>query len=145
MGNLFGLRPAQAAKYVVEKVRIAKDGELLRLLGLADTPSDAEPRKVGSNIERSVETTNDSAAAVYRPQPYHGKLTVFRPSVNYDVYPDPKMGWNDMAIGGLEVVELPTNPHAMLVAPYVKTLARELRSRLIEAVSKAQDFSVGGK
>jgi hypothetical protein len=34
--------------------------------------------------------------------------------VNYDFFPDPKMGWGDLALGGAEIVELPVNPHAML-------------------------------
>ncbi len=40
------------------------------------------------------------------------------------------MGWGDLALGGLDIVEMPINPHAMLVEPFVQTLAHELRVRL---------------
>jgi hypothetical protein len=50
--------------------------------------------------------------------------------VNYSVYPDPQMGWGDLALGGLDIVDLPVNPHAMLVEPYVRQLAAALKPRL---------------
>ena len=40
------------------------------------------------------------------------------------------MGWGDLAQGRLDIVEMPINPHAMLVEPYVELLARELKVRL---------------
>ena len=43
---------------------------------------------------------------------------------------DPKMGWGKLVMGDLDVVELPVNPHAMLVEPFVKHLAEALRLRL---------------
>ena len=44
------------------------------------------------------------------------------------------MGWGKLALGGIEIVELPVNPHAMLVEPFVKHLAPELR-RCLDRVS----------
>ena len=32
------------------------------------------------------------------------------------------MGWGDLVNGGLDVVVLPVNPHAMLVEPFVRHL-----------------------
>ncbi len=40
------------------------------------------------------------------------------------------MGWGDVALGELEIVEIPVNPHAMLVEPYVRSLAAELSKRI---------------
>jgi|GEM_PF-4023312 len=57
-------------------------------------------------------------------------LTLFKPSINYKFYPDPEMGWGDLALGGLDIVEMPINPHAMLVEPYVELLSQELKTRL---------------
>ena len=76
--------------------------------------------------EVKVQTINDTAAETYIPKPYPGKLTLFKPRINYKFYPDPKMGWGDLAMGGLDIVEFPFNPHAMLVEPYVKQLADAL-------------------
>ena len=68
-----------------------------------------------SGIEASVQAVNDYAAAHYLPKPYPGRLTLFKPQINYKCFPDPNMGWGDLALGGLEIVELPMNPHAMLL------------------------------
>jgi len=32
-----------------------------------------------------------------------------------------------LALAGLEIVEMPINPHAMLVEPYVELLSQELK------------------
>ena len=83
-----------------------------------------------SGIEASVQAINDAAADGYLPKPYPGRIALFKPQVNYKFYPDPKMGWGDLALGGLDMVEMPLNPHAMLVEPYVRTLALELKKRM---------------
>jgi len=38
------------------------------------------------------------------------------------------MGWANLTAGGLEIIELPVNPGAMLVEPYVQILAERLRT-----------------
>jgi hypothetical protein len=43
------------------------------------------------------------------------------------------MGWGAIALGGLKVIELPLNPHAMLVRPFVKHLAAHLATELAAA------------
>ena len=40
------------------------------------------------------------------------------------------MGWGEVALGGMEIVNLPVNPHGMLVEPFVVHLAREMRRRI---------------
>jgi hypothetical protein len=57
-------------------------------------------------------------------------LTLFKPKANYKFYPDPKMGWGELAKDDLEIVELPFNPHAMMIEPYVQVLAKELKARM---------------
>ena len=57
---------------------------------------------------------------------------LLKPQVNYYFYPDPQMGWGDL-VGDLHIVELPVNPHAMLVEPYVKILATHLKEEMEKA------------
>jgi thioesterase domain-containing protein len=125
LGNLAGLGAREAMKYVGEKLRVARDGELANLFanreGIADDKS--------SGVEKSITAVNESASTMYQPAPLAAKVAVFKPSANYDCYPDPLMGWGDLA-RNLEIIDLQVNPHAMLVEPYVKTLASELRQRL---------------
>jgi hypothetical protein len=85
------------------------------------------------SIEASVQEVNDRAAEAYQPEPYAGRVAVFKPQVNYYFYPDPQMGWGDLVTGGLHIIELPVNPHAMLVEPYVQTLATHLKEEMEKA------------
>ena len=129
MGNLASLEPSEMTKYLQEKVRVARDGELSSLLGQlfgAANPHD----KPDTEVELSVQSANDRAAFSFKPKPFSGTLTLFKPNVNYSVFPDPKMGWGEVALGGMEIVNLPVNPHGMLVEPFVVHLAREMRRRI---------------
>lgn len=131
VGNFVKLRPGEMVSYIREKVRVARDGELANLLGRKPAPGPNPEAEDGLQIrEASVQNMNDAACDRYEPKPYTGKLTLFKPVVNYDYYPDPKMGWGHLVSGGIETVELPVNPHAMLVEPYVQLLANELKKRI---------------
>ncbi len=131
LGNFRRLDPGTLWKYLLEKRRVAGDGGWAHIkterpgTTLQDGVARAE-----SGIEASVQELNDRAADIYDPKPYPGTLTLFKPQINYKFYPDPKMGWGDMALGGLDIIEMPINPHAMLLEPYVKTLAQELKIRM---------------
>jgi thioesterase domain-containing protein/acyl carrier protein len=131
-GNLLRLKPAETRKYLAEKVRLARDGEFRALLHAPATPPQGGKgaARAESGVEASVQAVNDAAADRYVPKPYAGCLTLFKPQINYKFYPDPKMGWGELALGGLDIVELPINPHAMLVEPYVRELAETLKLRL---------------
>ena len=43
------------------------------------------------------------------------------------------MGWGDLALGGLDIVEVAVNPHSMLLEPYVEALAAQLKERIAGA------------
>ena len=64
-------------------------------------------------------------------------MTIVTPRVNYDYYSDPQMGWKDVVGGGIETIELPVNPHAMLVEPYVRVLAERLKDAIDRAMRVA--------
>jgi thioesterase domain-containing protein len=128
-GNFIHLRPREMLRYLAEKVRIARDGELANLIGSKPAEVSGISRAT-SGAEASVQAVNDLAAERYIPKPYPGRLTLFKPHVNYKFYPDPNMGWSDLAMDGLDIVELQVNPHAMLVEPYVQVLAKELKARV---------------
>ena len=50
------------------------------------------------------------------------------------------MGWGDLVTGELDIVELPVNPHAMLVEPYVQMLSSQLKEKM-EKVTSARTIS----
>jgi thioesterase domain-containing protein/acyl carrier protein len=131
LGNLARLRPGEIAGYLKEKTRIARDGELSNVLTNV-FGSNQGPGGDGNSIAAviPVQAANDCAAAIFRPRTLGGKLTLFAPEVNYDSHPDLEMGWGGLASEGIEVVKLAVNPHGMLMEPFVKQLAGELRRRL---------------
>lgn len=131
LGNFLRLRPPEMWAYLVEKARLARDGELANLLtSRPGSAREAGVARAETGIEANVQAINDRAAEAYQPAPLEARLTLFKPQVNYKFYPDPQMGWGDLALGGLDIVELPVNPHAMLVEPYVRRLAAELKTRM---------------
>ena len=129
--NLARLSPHNMWRYLEEKGRLARDGELASILKLQPKVGDAAGvARATSGAEALVQAVNDHAADTYLPQPYRGRLTLIKPHVNYKFYPDPELGWGDLAVGGLDIVEMQVNPHAMLVEPYVRQLAQELDRRM---------------
>jgi thioesterase domain-containing protein/acyl carrier protein len=131
-GNFRRLRPAEVKHYLAEKIRVARDGEFKSLIGLGNpnTVASATGDTLGRTALQNIQAINDHAVTKYRPKPYPGKLTLFKPEVNYSAFPDPRMGWGEIALDGVDIVELPMNPHAMLVEPFVQQLASALAAAL---------------
>jgi thioesterase domain-containing protein/aryl carrier-like protein len=76
-----------------------------------------------------------SAASYYTPLVYPGRLTLFRrPFEELDPGQNAEFGWAGMALGGLDIVEIPTSHLDM---PEDPVLAAELRRRIL-------DFPMGG-
>jgi hypothetical protein len=131
LSNLACLPWKDLSGYFSNKLRIATDGELRALWkDLSGSLKRKRERGEPPSAEISVQEINDAAAASYQPNAYAGQLTVFKPKINYDFFPDPMMGWGEIVTGGLDLVELPVNPHAMLVEPFVRHLADELRKKI---------------
>ena len=110
-------------RYFSHKVRVARGGEILSLFKMITRLSMVHR----PTAHESVQGINETAAELYKPKPYAGRVTVFKPRVNYDFYPDRQMGWGDLVTGRLDIVELPVHPHAMLAEPYVQILAKHLK------------------
>ena len=75
------------------------------------------------------------AALDYAPNPYNGRVTLFRArtrSFNEVVFGslDPQMGWGELARGGVQVHLVDGFHRNMHLAPYVSSLAAELKKCL---------------
>ncbi|WP_052260662.1 type I polyketide synthase [Photobacterium gaetbulicola] len=87
----------------------------------------------------------DSAERQYQPQPYHGKVKLIRVQdlddyefTGYKEHPDiksPTFGWDHVATD-LECRMVPGTHMTMVVAPYVREVARTLSAVLAEAHSQ---------
>lgn len=136
LANVARLRPGDTFKYLQEKIRLGLGGELANLKTSMPGSSQTDGvSRATSGPEAKVQAVNDYAAEHYNPAPYAGRLTLFKPRFNYKFYPDPKMGWGDLAVDGLDIVEVAVNPHSMLLEPYVKVLAEQLKERIAGAPS----------
>jgi non-ribosomal peptide synthetase component F/thioesterase domain-containing protein/acyl carrier protein len=107
--------------FLREKVRVATVRMKHRIAGRIQT---------GSAIQLSVRTANDRAQFGYVPQPYSGPVALFRPKTYFVGEEDPKFGWGPLLSGGLTVHILPLYPKAMMVEPFVRTLASSLQETL---------------
>lgn len=87
-----------------------------------------------SLLAAQVWITNDRAAAAYAPKPYGGKIVQFRPFKEYSRCRHPDMSWERIAVGGLEIHELPFYPGGMLIEPFVRVLAQKLGDSLEAAL-----------
>lgn len=85
---------------------------------------------------------NDLAAARYTPAPYKGKVTLFRSlerSTAVSVVTDPKLGWGSYALGGVEIIDCPSDHLGMLTEPYVRTVAEHLSQCINKALTQEEE------
>ncbi|HKS76670.1 MAG TPA: aminotransferase class III-fold pyridoxal phosphate-dependent enzyme [Terriglobales bacterium] len=130
LANLAHLRFSDMVRYLKEKVRLGVGGELANIKTSMPGSSSAEGvSRATSGAEAHVQAINDFAAENYNPASYAGRVTLFKPRFNYKFYPDPNMGWGDLS--PLDIVEVAVNPHSMLLEPYVKVLAEQLKERIM--------------
>ena len=74
------------------------------------------------------------AAQNYVPKVYPGRVTLFRASKRRrEIYPDPTMGWGNLAAGGLEIHETLGHHGDIVVEPQVRFLIEKLKACLARA------------
>ena len=129
LANLLQIGPRHLPSYFFEKFRMAREAAL--------ASGERQLRRTRSILDGSqsaevvIQKVNDDAVWRYVPQPFDGRLIIFRPQKNYDFMPDPHLGWGELVEGRIDLIQLPVNPHAMLIRPWVNTLAAELKRRLL--------------
>jgi thioesterase domain-containing protein len=87
-----------------------------------------------SEQHRKVARAQSRALRNYVPEPYPGRVTLFRPRMQpiFSSHRRDK-GWSALAVGGLEIRTVPGNHLAMLQEPHVRTFAQELKASLANA------------
>jgi len=93
-----------------------------------------------SSILADVWEINHRAASCYVARSYPGVITEFRPVDQYSALLRPEMKWDNLALGGHEIITLPVYPAGMLLEPFVKDLASALRFS-IEKVNHADSIA----
>lgn len=91
---------------------------------------------------RRVIRAHEHALRTFRPEPYEGRVHLFRASEapNWDglSFDDPTNGWGQVVLGGVEVTHVPGTHQFILDPPWVDVLVRELREALKRAGSAAR-------
>ena len=131
--NLMRLGLMEQFAYLGRKIRIASGRELERFFVKLSNLFKIGLSGNGRTPDVFLEQINEEAHFAYRPDVYVEKVTIFKPQRNYAYISDSKMGWGDLAAGGLELIELPVDPGGIFLEPYVQTLAEKLRTRIDEA------------
>ncbi|MBD2039313.1 amino acid adenylation domain-containing protein [Microcoleus sp. FACHB-672] len=122
------------------KIASTKD-KVLSLVGKMSSKFDqGSERSLSKSLQKI--TSNDARRTVrhqavrnYVPQPYPGKVTLFRAMQRSEFesyYTDPKI-WTPFTVGGLEVHDVPGNHIGILKQPNVQVLASKLKACLEQA------------
>jgi len=136
--NLMALNLRARINYLGKKMKNASARELERATVLAANLVKRTPFNQGRRkFEVFLEHFNEEAGFAYVPDVYTGKVMLFRPQRNYSYLRDPKMGWSEVAAGGLEIIELPVQPGGIFLEPYVKVLADKLGTLIDGALRQA--------
>jgi aspartate racemase len=79
------------------------------------------------------------AGRIYAHHPYPGRITLFRASNQpAGCRPDPMMGWGDLAVGGMEIHEIPgAHSQHLIREPKIQIVIDKLRACLNEAQETA--------
>jgi len=141
--NVFQLGLTSQLAYLKEKSKIAlrREIERLRIKFVHLFKLNPHQDVVRGTQEEFIEDINDRAFLAYKPGIYPGKMTICKPRRNYAFLRDPFNGWGGIAAGGLEVIELPSDPGGIFIEPYVQTLAEKLKEQIDQAVSADAEIS----
>jgi thioesterase domain-containing protein len=71
---------------------------------------------------------NSEATLNYTPQVYPNRITLFKTSVQLKTEQDTSMGWSNLAVGGVEIHNIPGNHLTMLKKPHVQVLSEQLKA-----------------
>jgi thioesterase domain-containing protein len=104
------------------------------LAGLKGTPF--APSAAAEPLRRllAVFKANVRAFRSYRPGPYPGRITLFRPADAEAPTADPLLGWGELS-PRVDLETVPGDHISALAEPHVATLAARLRTRIDRATA----------
>ncbi len=127
------LEQERRGKYIREKLERVRYEAETGVIGLKRRVTREQVRLSGAS-EGSLApeaTTYVDLLRRYEPEPYPGKVTLFRAGRQWPVErPLPCLGWSALAEGGLEIIPVPGFHAALLQEPHVRTTAEKLRERI---------------
>jgi len=141
--NLFRLGLKEQVGYLNAKLKNAAHRELERLHVWGSNLFNIKLSHNGNGAgggDKSLELINEDLHFAYIAKPYPEKMTIFKPRRNYSFVRDPQMGWGQIGVGGIEIIELPADPGGIFIEPYVQTLAQKLKEQIDQAASNGAEI-----
>ena len=121
-GDLERLGSEEQLQFVIERALAAKV-----LSGDIDV---AEIRRLFTDVFKP----NVEAVVAYQPQPYRGRMMLARAAERIGAYAtaveSDALGWEGLALGGVEVQDVPGNHYTIVQEPHVRILGDRLREYL---------------
>ncbi len=134
LGSITLLEPGERMPYILEKADKAKRAIRRAIKRKREQVSRLYYRAVGRPLPRALRITQDAIAQAqksYVPQPYCGRLTLFRATKQPSgIYPDPTLGWQALGKGGIEIYEVPGTHGSIIAEPRVRFLVNHFQSCL---------------
>lgn len=135
VSNFLSLDAADKGQFFRDKVATLRGRiPVWRSMLLRKFSNNSHRDEFGANVLAQIWKANFQACLDYVPKPYSGPVVDIRPAVQYRSYSKPELKWDRLAQGGQDVVALPVNPPAILIEPFVKYLALELRKSIDRAL-----------
>ena len=141
--NLLRLGLKEQVGYLNAKLKNAAHRELERLHVWGSNLFNIKLSHNGNGAgggDKSLELINEDLHFAYIAKPYPEKMTIFKPRRNYSFVRDPQMGWGQIGVGGIEIIELPADPGGIFIEPYVQTLAQKLKEQIDQAASNGAEI-----
>lgn len=137
LGNVLGEAPQLSVDYLR---RLSPDEQMLCVIDLARKANRAIPDLDLAQAHRLLHVfkNNSGITRAYRPQPYPGRITLFRAGETGDDHMHgPALGWDHWAMSGVDIPSVPGTHQTMIFSPHVQRLAERLSASLDEAQTRS--------
>jgi amino acid adenylation domain-containing protein len=100
-------------------------------------------RRLPAGVTKKLEAAHQRALWNYVPTPFDGRLDLFRAINQKEIwYKDPVLGWAGLALGGIQVHDIPGDHISIVAEPNVRALAEKLRQCLSRARQEAESLGL---
>jgi thioesterase domain-containing protein len=141
MKNFFAQGVSDRVNYITGRIQNKIDQKIPKELLLAFRKVSGTKVSDQREIFRNVSKANFQALSCYKSKPYPGKVTLFKAKLGspkrYAL--DPLGGWGKIALGGVDMIEVPGDHYTIIKEPHLPVLAAEIKMCLDKAQGNQGD------
>ena len=141
-----GSKPTRKLKYILA---VAIESMAGRSKQLAHRNGKQTSISLPASTHKDVSAVCRLALNLYVPKPYGGKLVLFcvrrnaSPDMGSFRNADARLGWRELAAGGVETHLVTGTHHTMLEEPHARVIAAQMKNHIAEALRTAPRESAG--